>query len=241
MPHPLPSACHCVAEQIREGDAVEPCPICGNTRLARPQFTARVGDLVTVRLDSDGKHIEPSVAASISGALRQMAAEKPDLMIVPPGLEACARQICAPEKCPVCQGRYPDAAAELAFREEVAAEALDDACDDLTAALGRVGDPRDGLDTFEDLLAKVRDLVEANETFVAELPGQQQLDAAREEGRRQGLRDAAEYVRCVADRMAREVVDPPLRDGKPLRGWGHRLAMATFLASELNSYAKATK
>lgn len=165
-------------------------------------------------------------------------AKGPDLPIVPPALEACAQQITAPEKCPVCQGRYPDAAAELAFREEVAHEALEDCREDLAEALGK-GEDDDVNNDWYAMLALVRRL--ASPPAPQETGASKQVAAAREEGRLQGLRDASSFIQNVADSMAREVVDPPLRNAKPLRGWGHRLAMATFLASELNSYAKATK
>ena len=224
-------ACHCIAEQIREGDAVESCPICGGVRLARPQSTARVGEVVVVPVDISQADFDA------------IGRQGPGLLIVPPALEACARQITAPERCPVCQGRYPNEAAEGAFREDVAAEALEDARDDLAEALGRVVDEHNGLDSFEDLLVEVRELREAHNACLDRDPQAraEALAAAREEGRRQGLRDAAEYVQRVADRVACDVVDPPLHADKARRGWGHRLAMATFLASELNSYAKAAK
>lgn len=131
-------------------------------------------------------------------------AKGPDLLIVPPALEACAQQITAPEKCPVCQGRYPDAAAELAFRNEVAAEALEDAREDLAEAMGLDPGEQDG---FEFLLSQVRDLVEANEIFASQgAADAKTVTASKVEhfraGQDAGLQEAHDTICQVAEGLA---------------------------------------
>lgn len=216
MPHPLTGEgdspgrmrlciCHGAPERPYDGDMVEDCPVCGNMRLARPPVSVASAMLRATDEDAPREVQGPPVGASISGALRQMAAAKPDLLVIPPALEACARQISGPDKCPVCQGRYPNEAAELAFREEVEAEAFYDCREDLAEALGL--EPAEQ-DTLEDLFAKVRELREANEIFASQVVTASNVEHFRA-GQDAGLQEAHDVICEFAEGLASKADKSP--------------------------------
>ncbi len=243
MERPL---CTCQAgELLRPGDVVESCPVCGNARLARPQSTAREGDLVSVAVtmqratDEDApEEVEgPPVGSCLLDTLVIPSAIREEaFQVARANMKKLADELsaAAPEKCPVCQGRYPGDHAEttlMKIRVEAAEEALVDAREDLAEALGL--DPAD-LDSFESLLSQVRDLVEASKVSA------KQGRAALEEGRLRGLKEAANRVQTYADELARFVVDASKRDLKSRPGWEHQLAVTTAMAANLLALTKPT-